>query len=103
MVTAIATLLVIQGSILLAAAKSIFITRRGLYDQQGITNFVTRIECEKHKAEIAAQRVELDRRKDLTTRMMCVKMDELKKEMFEIIKKLDVYIASQKHEKHDRT
>jgi len=113
MIKAIAGLLAMQGGLFLAAAKSIFITKKMLYDRHGITNFVTRLECDSRKVGCERHKDELERRKDAATRAMCFKIDNLKKEMDqkhnevinmrqdfnkelnELIRKLDVYIAGQ--------
>ena len=75
------------GVILIAAAKSVFRTKKEaedaaislqkkLYDEHGVTNFITRLECEKHKNE-------LDRRHDAAQRKTCDLLKEIKSEFKE--------------------
>ena len=47
----IISILVIQGGLLLAAAKSIFLVKRQLYDENGLSLFITRKELVNHGKE----------------------------------------------------
>ena len=73
------------GLILIAAAKSIFRTKAEaqesakffnakLYDERGVTNFMPRSECDKHKEY-------LDRRQDVSQRKTCELLNEIKNEV----------------------
>ena len=57
----IVTILTIQGGIILAAAKSVFVVRRQLYNANGLSHFITREELylqEKEKSNEVSKLVE---------------------------------------------
>jgi len=91
------------GLILFYAAKSIFRTKEEahlaakefnakLYDRQGITNFMPRADCNRHKDE-------MERRQDNAQRKTCDKLDvilvaqsELGREVAMITSRFDQYL-----------
>lgn len=92
-------IVVLLGSILLAAAKSIFVTRPKLYDDNGITIFMSRKECEKCMTEIKKltssivpreewekSKAYRERRIDENQRVVCSKIDDITKSIKEMNK-----------------
>ena len=85
MIAAISGIVFIQGCIMIAAAKSIFVTQTEydltvknfnskLYDETGITIYVPREEWKESK-------VDRERRRDVSQRMICNKMAKMQESM----------------------
>ena len=82
MIKVICIIFGIQGGLLIAAAKSLFVTKKQIYDKNGITIFVTRPEW-------VESRDERERRRDQSQRYLCEKMDKLQLTQDDINKSLN--------------